>query len=196
MTEDTNRIDPNAMYNPSSGMLTRNPTHVEVAETADDQQEIVNAIRDMRVKHMKSIYDYTDYDPESPSLIPGLPGLLALRDMGENDMLGFCRTLMRTKPLITRIYLKYGDYDYKREYRGGKIQKLQSHKPRHPTEIAVFISDLLSDNSLNIVELEYKVNSAGTGNFHSMGTAYGTNDASYKDKSLFKPYLEIEYVAI
>jgi hypothetical protein len=196
MAEDTTRIDPDAMYNPSSGMLTKNPTHMEVAKTADDQQEIVNSIRDMRVKHMKAIYDYTDFDPNNPSPIPGLPGVLKLREMGDEDMAGFCRTLMRTKPLITRIYLKYGDYDFKREYRGGKIQRLQAHKPRHPTEIATLIADILGDKSLNIIEFEYKVNSAGAGNFQSKGIAYGTKDSDYRDNSLFKPYLEIEYVAI
>lgn len=190
------RLDKNAMYNPSTGLLVKNPTHMEVAETSDDQVEIVNAIRDMRVKHMKSIYDYTDYNAKSPSPIPGLPGVLKIRDMEEEEMIGFFRVLMRVKPLITRVALKLGDYDFKREYRGTKIQKLDARKPRHPTEVAVLMADLMSDKTLSIIEMEYKVNSAKAGEFQARGKAFGTREEDYLNDELFKPYLEIEYIAI
>lgn len=191
MVEDPNKIDPNALHNPSSGMLVRNPTHVEIAERAEDQREIVNAIKDAKAAWQKAIYDYSDR-----GRIPGLPGVLKIREMNEPNMLGFCMTLMRTKPNITGIHLKLGEYPSARPYSGTRVVRLQSIKPRNPTEVAEDMAALLADKSLHVVEMEYKVNSATPGNFSATATAKVANSDEYANDELFKPVLEIEYFSL
>ena len=191
MTEDLNKIDPNAMYNPSSGMLVRNPTHVDVAERAEDQREIVNAIKDAKAAWRKAIYEYSNKER-----MPGLPGVLKIREMDEPNMLGFCKVLMRAQPNITGISLKLGKYPSARPYDGPKVTRLQSNKPRNPTEVAEDMSLLLADKSLCIIELEYKVNNAAPGNFSTIATAKATNPDEYANDELFKPVLEIEYFSM
>lgn len=188
---DENKINPDASHNPSSGMLVRNPTHVEVAADAENQREIVNAIREAKVKWQKAVYDYSD-----KGRIPGLPGMLKIREMDEPNMLGFCMTLMRAKPSITGIKLKLGEYDGARDYAGPKVGKLRSHKPRNPTEIAEALATLLADRSLNVVEVEYKVNSSTPGAFEAVAFAKIVSEEEYQNDENFSPYLEIEYYSI
>lgn len=186
---DSNKIDPNSKYNPSSGMLVRNPSHEDVSERARNQREIVDSIRESKANWQNAIYDYSD-----PSRIPGLPGMLKIRELDEKNMLGFCLTLMRAKPNITGITLKLGDYEGATEVRGQKILRLHSRVPRNPSEIAEDLADLLF--SANVVEFEYKVNNAKTGEFDAVATAKEVDDEQYKDNSRFKPRLEIEYFSI
>jgi hypothetical protein len=181
-------INPNSDYNPSTGMLVRNPTHKEIAENADDQREIVNAIKQSQAQRQIAVYDYSDR-----SRIPGLPGVLKIRELDEANMLGFCMTLMRVKPNIIGINLKLGNYSGTRNYNGAKISKLRSNKPRNPTEVAEDMAALLSDRLLNVVEVEYKINSVSAGHFESTATAKYVSEEEYNDSSKFQPYLEIEY---
>lgn len=185
------KLDPDAMHNPSTGMLVRNPSHVEVAANAEDQRQIVQAIKEHRVSWQKAIYDYSDR-----SRIPGLPGMLKIREMNEHNMLGFCATLLRAKPNITGIHIKLGDYPGAHEYTGPKVSKLRSYEPRAPREIAEDFASLLSDPSLNIVELRYTVNNAMPGNFEAVATAKVTNMEEYQDDRLFEPHLEIEFFSV
>ena len=189
MTVNPKDLDPDAKYNPSSGMLVRNPSHEDIATRADDQRGIVSAIRESKANWQKAVYDYSD-----PSRIPGLPGMLKLRELDEKNMLGFCLTLMRAKPNITGISLKLGDYEGTTEVRGTKITNLHSRVPRNPSEIAEDLAILLSAE--NVVEFNYKVNNAVPGDFDAVASAKVVSDEVYKDDSLFKPYLEIEYFSL
>jgi hypothetical protein len=179
-------LDLDAKYNPSSGMLVRNPSHEDIATRADDQRAIVAAIRETKANWQKAVYDYSDL-----SRIPGLPGMLKIRDLDEKNMLGFCLTLMRAKPNITGITLKLGDYPTAQDVRGSKIANLHSRQPRNPSEIAKDLAVLLSSG--NIVEFNYKINNAAPGDFDAVASAKVVTDDIYRDDSLFKPYLEIEY---
>jgi hypothetical protein len=185
------KVDPDAMHNPSTGVLVRNPSHVEVAERAEDQRQIVDAIKASGATWQKAIYDYSDR-----SRIPGLPGALKLRDMNEPNMLGFCATLLRAKPNITGILVKFGDYPSAREYTGPKVSRIRSHQPRPPSEIAEYFASLLSDPTLHVVELRYTVNNAAPGNFESIATAKVANPDEYDDERLFEPRIEIEYLSM
>lgn len=184
-------INPDAKYNPSSGLQVRNPTHERVADSADDQREIVETIKQARAKRMKAVYDYTN-----PKLLPGLPGLIKIREMTEEDILGFCRTLMRAKPNIIGIELSLGNYPDAKECRSNKLAALNSRKPRNPTEVAADVAELFNDATLNIVDFEYKINSATPGLFESVAKARVVSDESYADDSNFHPRLEIEYIAM
>lgn len=187
MTET--KLDKDAKYHPSTGMLVRNPSHEDVADRADDQRQIVEAIRETKANWRVAKYNYDD-----PSRIPGLPGVLKIRELSEKNMTGFCLTLMKAKPNITRITLKYGDYENKKDVAGAKINNMYSRHPRQPSEIAKDLANLLHDS--NVVEFEYKVNSAKPGDFEAVASAKYVDDEQYKDDSLFKPYLEIEYFSI
>lgn len=188
MTDQT-KVDPDAKYNPSSGMLVRNPSHEDVSARAEDQRQIVESIRETKANWQKAIYDYSD-----PSRIPGLPGMLKIRELDEKNMLGFCLTLMRAKPNITGITIKLGDYENTTDVRGQKITNLHSRVPRNPSEIAEDLADLMT--AYNIVEFEYKINSAKTGEFDAVASAKQVDDEQFKDKSRFKPYMEIEYFSL
>lgn len=186
---DQHKINPEDKYNPSSGMLVRNPSHEEVAARANDQREIVAAIKESKANWQKAVYDYSD-----PSRIPGLPGILKVRSLDEKNLLGFCLSLMRAKPNITGISLKLGDYENATEVRGGRINNLHSLQPRNPSDVAKDLADLFM--SSNIVEFNYTINSAKIGSFSATATAKEVDDETYKDDSLFKPYLEIEYFSL
>jgi hypothetical protein len=191
-------MDPNEKFNPpDSGIYVRNPSHVIEAKNAEDQREIVNAIREIRASHMKAIYDYSTYDPKIPSTFPGLPGLLKLRTMTENEIRGFCATLMRTKPNITGMHLYLGkEYTTKKEYSGIRVNALKSNKPRNPTEIAADMAALLSDKSLCVIEIQYIVNAASPGNFNTDAKVFVCSAEEYADDKKFCPYLEVEFFSI
>ena len=191
MTDTNQKIDPNAMHNPSTNLLVRNPTRVAVSNDAEDQRAIVDAIKGARVPRMKAIYDYSDR-----SRIPGLPGILKIRELDEANMLGLCMSLTRCHPNIIGIELKLGNYERVKRYTGSKINKLNFNRPKAPTEVAKDIADLLSTHGANIIEFTYKINNIKPGEFEVISSAVSTTDEEYNDNSKFCPYLEIEYFTI
>jgi len=185
-------------YNPpKTGILVRNPTHINEARNAQDQREIIDALNESRANRLHAIYDYSKYNPKIPSTFPGLPGLLKLREMGDNEIRGFCASLMRVKPNIIGVILKLGNYENVSQYTGSRIDQLSKfNRPRNPTEVAIDLAALLSDKSLRIVEIQYFVNAASPGNFSVEAKAVATTQEEYNDDKRFCPYLEIEYFSI
>ena len=188
-------IDPNGMINPSSNMIARNPTRVDLSNEADDQRDIVNAIKEAQAKRMKVVYEYTR-TPDGKWEFGGLPGLIKIHEMNEEELVEFCRTLMRFKPNITGINISLGKYETLLPYNGPKVAKLNFRKPRYPTEVAEDWAELLGDKNLKIVKVEWQVRSAGPGAFECIAKAWQTTPEEYKDEEKFSPTLEIEYFSM
>jgi hypothetical protein len=188
-------IDPNTMVNPSSNMIARNPTRVDLSKDADDQREIVSAIKDAQARRMKVFYEYKHLEDGSWEFT-GLPGLIKFHEMSDPELVEFCRTMMRCKPNITGIELSLGKYNDIKEYTGPKIGKLNFRKPRYPTEVAEDWASLIGDKALRVVKVQWQIKSAGPGAFECIGKAWTTSEDEYNDKEKFSPSLDIEYFSL
>ncbi len=185
---DTQEFDPNTLINPSSGLFARNPSHASVAETAEDQADIVKAIkgagRQREILHL----EYKDKEN-----LPMMPGILKIRGMSEEQLEGFCKNLMRSKPNIFRVYLKLGDYPSAKEINNNNIQQMGSNKQRMHTDVGLAISKVLADQTNNIVELNYLVTNSEPGQFNSVGRAAATTEEEYQNDEFFQPEIIIEF---
>jgi hypothetical protein len=189
---DPSKVDPDSMINPSSNLYVRNPSHQDQAERAKDQEELVEAIREVQGKRRTKVYTYEGGDTSDEVT---LPGVLDIRSMKHGEIQEFCKSLMRLKPNITRLHLSLGDYPNTREFRGPRVQRLQSTKPRNPTEIAEDVAELMHDSTNRVVELDYQVNNAKPGQFEAIGKAWVADESDYQDDSCFNPVLTIDYVS-
>lgn len=187
----TEKFNPNALRNPSSGLLGRNPTHQEIAAYADDQSDIVRAINESGVKRMRVTYDYADLDPANP---PPLSGILNVRDMTEDQARQFCRTLMRSRPNIFKVDIRLGDHPSARKVDSIKARMLNSNKPRFHTELGDKLGDILADRSMCVTRIVYTVHNAEPGYFHATGEVYSTTPEEYENDQLFKPTINFEFI--
>lgn len=180
-----------AIRNPSSGLISRNVTHQEIAEYAEDQSDIIRAIKESGVKRIRVSYDYTDLDPANP---PPLSGILKIRKMDIQDAQSFCRTLMRSRPNIFKVDINLGDYTRARRISNYKTQMLNTNKPRFHTELGDKLGDLLADRSLNVVRIVYTVHNADAGHFSASAEVYGTSAEEYASNEFFQPTITFEYI--
>jgi hypothetical protein len=184
-------FNPDAVRNPSSGLLARNPTHIQEAKDADDQSDIVNAIKQSGVKRMRIRHDYTDVDKSNP---PPLVGVLKIRDMTEEAAVNFCKNLMRSRPNIFTVHIKLGDYPNARRLDNSKTRMLNANKARFNTEVGAKMGEILADRNMNVTELKYIVSSAEPGRFDATSEVYGTTQEEYFDDEHFKPVIEFEFI--
>ena len=188
MTEDFN---PNAVRNPSSGLFGRNPTHQEIAAEADDPSEIVKAIKQSGVKRIRVTNDYSDMDPLHP---PPMSGITKIRDMSEEEIQDYCKTLMRSRPNIFKIDIKLGNYPNQHRINNQRTQMLNSNKPRFHTELGEKIGTILADRNLFVTQIVYTVHNAEPGYFNATAEVYSTSKEEYDNDKLFKPSITYEYV--
>lgn len=179
------------VINPSSGLFARNPTHIEEANEADDQDEIVKAIKGSNAKRMRVVYTYGDVDPKNP--IPFM-GITKIREMPEESAIQMCKNIMRNRPNIFKMNIKLGNYPSTRRIDNIKTRALNSDKQRYPTEVGEKFGELLSDPSLHVVEISYRVNTMSNGIFSTSAEVFVTNDEEYQDNKFFSPTIEFEYI--
>ena len=185
------QLDPNAVINQSSGLFARNPTHVQLAENAEDQSDIVKAINYSGVKRMTVRYDYSEMDKGTP--LP-LMGILKIREMDREAAMNFCRNLMRSRPNIFKVHIRLGDHQNIRRIDNQDTRLLAGQKPRFHTEIGEKMGAVLSDKRYLVTELKYVVHNAEPGQFNSTAEVYGTTEEEYMDDEKFSPVIEIEFI--
>lgn len=185
-------LDLDARVNPSTGLIARNPTRLDITDT-ENQREIIEQVRAAHGGWKKLLYDYVR-DEEGNWEYSGLPGTIQIREMREEELAEYFRTLMRSRPSVTSIELSLGEYPDKKEYTGPRVSKLQFSKPRNPTEVAEDMASLFSMEGLHVVEMKWQINSAGAGNFHTSAKAYTVSEEDYKDDEKFSPSIVLEYV--
>ena len=172
--------------NPSSGLMSRNPSHVFEADKAQFQSDIVKQMKKSGIGRDQIIWDYGE-----EKLHP-MSGILKIREMDEEDTVKFGMTLFRTKPNIFKIHLVLGDYQNKRQIRGSKIRDLESNIQRYPRDIGESFGRVLGDSSLNVVEIIYEITS--TEPYRTEATVYGVTDEEYNDDTKFRPAIKIDFM--
>lgn len=190
--EDLKTSNMDGVVNPSSRMIARNPTRIDITNEADDQRDIVDAIKGAQGKRMKIICE-NKRTPSGKWECSGPPGLTKIREMPEPQLTEFCRTLLRYRPNITGLSLSLGDYESLAPISGRKIERLNFRKPRLPTEVAEDLAAILSDKTLRLAKIDWKINSAGVGAFECICTAMSTTEEEFNDDSKFAPTLTLEY---
>jgi hypothetical protein len=190
MEED--RFNPNSNLNPSSGLFGRNPTHVDIANEAANQDEIVKAIKGSGAKEGQVTWYYDKVDPDIGA--PPCSGITKIRNMSESEVEGFCQNLMRTRPNIYRLHLILGKYPNKRKIDNPKTNQLSSRKPRFPREIGNKLATVLSDKSLYTTEIIYTVHNTEPGFFNATAEVFGVSEADYYNDELFSPAIRIDFV--
>lgn len=180
-------IKPEDVMHPT-GVFFRNPSHVREADRASNQSEIVKAIRGAGRQRITEVFTYED--KKAPDC---LPGALYLREMDEEGLTAFFKSLLRIRPNIFKIHIQLGNYDNTRQIHDPKIHAIGAQKPRFPTEIAEEFAEAFSDSRFKICEILYTVHSSDPGNFNSTCEAYQTTEGQYADNSKFDPKILIEY---
>lgn len=181
-------------YTNGNGHMYRNPTHLAEADNAEDQADIVKAIKNTGpgVKQMVVTYDYGDIDKQSP---PPLSGILQIRDMSPERAQVFCKNLMRSKPNIFRVHITLGDYPNQKRINSQKVRLLSSNRARFHTEIGEKIGDVLADKNLLVTEIKYNVENVEAGRFSAIAEVYGLdNPDEYFDDKSFSPKIKFEFI--
>jgi len=185
MLQDQNSI------NPSTGLFARNPTRIGVTENSENQQDIVNAIKGVKQKIIRKIYDYSAIDRTDP---PPLAGITKIREMTEDQKQGFFRTLMRYKPNIVKLHISLGDYKNKKRASNNRINLLNSNKQRFHTEVAEKMADVFSDPTINVVEVIYTV-TLTTNTISTYAEVFTVAKEDYDNDEFFSPAIGIEYMS-
>ena len=188
---DNQLFNPDAVKNPSSGLFGRNPTHIEIAETAKDQDAIVKAINDTGVKEMTVIHEYKDLDKSAP---PPFAGILKIREMSEEDAIEMCKNLARSRANIFNIVIKLGEYPEKQQLNNKKVRLLASREPRFHTEVGQRLGEILSDPTMHVVEVHYLVHNAEAGAYNATSLVYGVSEEAYNDDKYFSPTIGLKFI--
>jgi len=181
-------VKPEDVMHPT-GVFFRNPTHMEEADMAQSQNQIVKALTAAKREQITEVLSFTE---ESKPWT--LPGFVNIREMDELQCEQLCRTMMRYRPNIFKVHIKLGNYVNAKPIKTLKTRNLSSLEPRFHTEVAKKMSDVLSDRSLNVTEIIYTVHSAEPGNFRAVSEVFGmVDDEDYENDELFTPGILIEY---
>jgi hypothetical protein len=182
-------FNPDAVRNPSTGILARNPTHIREAEGARNQTDIVKAIVSSGKKRQTMVLKY-----DVKKDIVALPGMLDIRGMNSTEASALCRSLVRFRPNIFYVYIKLGNYPNAKKVNDIKVTRLNLHTQVFPTEVADLMGELLSDRALNIVEMVYEVEVADAGKFRTTCQAVGVSLEDYKNDENFNPTVTIDFI--
>lgn len=175
--------------NPKTGLFIKNPTRIDITATAENQQDIVDAVKGIKQKLARLVYQYNDIDRTDP---PPLSGILKIREMSEEERVGFFKSLMRFKPQIIKLHINLGNYTNKRKIVNQKTNLLNSNKPRFHTEVAEKMAEAFNDIP-NVVELVYTVNLTPS-SILATAEVYAVSDEDYADDNLFAPAIGIEHI--
>jgi hypothetical protein len=179
--------------NESSGLPVRNPTHMTEADNADDQSDIVKAIRKTGVKRMVVTYDYSNIDKQNP---PPLAGIIHVRDMTVQQAQKYCSNLLRSKPNIFKLHIKLGEYEGKKRISNAKTRLLDSSKARFHSELGEKFGDVIADKTMHVTEIIYRVNNNEPGRFDAAAEVYGVSEEEYLDDENFKPSISFEFIKV
>jgi hypothetical protein len=177
------------VINPKTGLYIKNPTRLDITASADNQQDIVNAVVGVKSRTARFTYQYSDIDKSDP---PPLSGITKIREMTDEQRLGFFKSLMRFKPNIIKLHVNLGNYAGKRRVNSTKVNMLNSNKPRFHTEVAEKIADVFNDTP-NVVELVYTVNLTPN-SLIATAEVYSVSDEDYKNDDLFAPAIGLEHL--
>jgi len=175
--------------NPKTGLFIKNPTRIDITANAENQQDIVDAVKGIKQKMARLVYQYGDIDKADP---PPLSGILKIREMTEEQKVGFFKSLMRFKPQIIKLHINLGDYTNKRKVVNQKTNLLNSNKPRFHTEVAEKMAEVFSDIP-NVVELVYTVNLTPS-SILATAEVFSVSDEDYANNDLFAPAIGIEHI--
>jgi len=181
-------VNPEDVMHPT-GVYFRNPTHMEEADNADVQSQIVKAIVGAKREHKTEVLTYKE--DAKPWV---LPGIAHIREMDQPAVEQLCKSLMRFRPNIFKIHIKLGEFPETKMVETPKTRNLSSFEPRFHTDVAKKLSEILSDRTLNVTEIIYTVHSAEAGNFRATGEVFGyVDDEDYESDEFFDPAVLIEY---
>jgi len=181
-------VKPEDVLHPT-GVFFRNPTHTEEADNAKDQSQIVKAIIGAQRERATQVITYTE--ESKPWILPGFP---VIQELEQAEIKQLCRSLMRFRPNIFKVHIKFGDYATSQRVDTNKTRNLSSFEPRFHTEVAEKMAEILADKTLRVTEIVYTVHSAEPGQFRAVGEVFGlVSDKEWENKKLFQPAILIEY---
>lgn len=170
------------------GVFFRNPTHLEEAERAHNQSDIVRSIVESRREPQ---HEVIKYDEASDSRF--MPGTKKIREMDRDSIASYFRNLMRMRPNAYLIRVSLGEYPSMKEVKDRGVRNIGSTSPRSYKDIAEAIAAVFASH--NVVEFVYMVDSADPGKFKSQAFVFETNDDEYKNDEFFNPHIEVEYIS-
>lgn len=173
--------------NPETGICFRNPSHFDEAEKAENQKEIVEAVKQAQRTRQTVQYDYED-----KMEVKKMPGVFHLREMDADNLTGFFKALLRAHPKTIGIHLSLGEYPSAKLYNGPAMRDLNANRLKTTHERAEELSKLFLE--ANVTELRYAIDAVGPGRIEMTVEAAVANEEEYKNDKLFKPRLSVEFV--
>jgi hypothetical protein len=175
------------IFNPSTGMLYKNPSHLEEALRASNQTELLKMLSDRGRQKLTETFKFD----EGRQLF--LPGFKRFLELEFEEVQGLMNSLMRSRPNIFKVHIRLGDYPTGKRVENRNIRALHLVAPQPPSEIGKLLANAIFDKNDRVVELLFSCSSIDSGNFHADCTAVGTTKEEFEDKELFKPIVEISY---
>jgi len=185
--------------NPTTGLYSRNPTHVEESEYARTQADIVAAVTQSgrKIKQL-TLENYLDEDEKMNEAGKGNPlsGIRRIRSMEEEECKDFFATVMKFRKDILTLQVSLGNYDINKTKQvtgNNKINALNTmNGGLWPTQLGHRIGELMSDRRLNIVWMQYDITFGPSGTMFQL-EFHGADDDSYEDEALFDPKIYVKY---
>lgn len=183
-------VNPHDVLN--KNIFYKNPTHLLEAEHAVNQSDIVKAILDNHRRarrHERFIYSEEGGNPRNV-----IPGMLAIREMEQEELEGLFKSILRLRPNIFTVRISLGEYPNTTQLNDRRVSLIGTSTPRRHTDTAKLIADAFADSRLRIVDFIYTITNAEIGTYNSIAYAYTTDAESYVEDAFFKPVLEIDYI--
>lgn len=170
-------------------VMYRNPSHFFEAEGASDQAAIVKKLQAENRDTGEVVFEYTEASKPWK-----FPGFTKIRELNPDDIAGMLKTLMKFKINIIQVHIRLGHYPKAKQLRSAKLSACAAGEPRHPTDTAKVLADVLADRTHRVVELKYVVDSATPGQYRAYAEAlYVETDEEYNDNECFNPAIGIRY---
>lgn len=172
-----------------TNLYKKNPTHLEIQEMAESQQDIVDILTASDTYQFGlEEYHYMDGSTKFKPLM----GIVKLREMNEKELVQFFKTAFRYRSNIINVHLKLGEYKNKKKLNNSKVMFLNNKKKILHTEIGEKVAEIFADKAYNVIEIKYSV-SKDPKNFFTKCEVFYVDDEDYNNDELFSPAFGIEY---
>lgn len=195
---------PSQIFNKSTGLLKRNPSHLVEAESARNQTDIVRAIQGHPGKKKCDIeIDYNEEKKKTTSRFPGFYWFLDENNKRSFDTIKNTFTsVLRFRPTVIQVQTSLADIDptLMKELNHPKVRAVGHAAPRPAKETAEKIADLLADDTLNVVSLDYAIVSSSDQIFAAEARAWVTDEPiilhpqEEEEEANYSPFLKITYI--
>lgn len=179
-------VRPEDVMHPT-GVLYKNPTHLQEADRASSQSDIVKEIKKQKNTVIHETFTYEDL-----TNIKAFPGMAKFNELDLNGLKSLFKVITKYRPNIFRIRVALGtEYSDLEQVYDNKVTNVSSNTPRNSEDIADSMAKLFEDSRLNVVDMLYQVTDTSAGHFNADAVSFSSEERF--NTEYFNPIVEIEY---